>query len=50
MHLNEEVGEATIELTKLELIWLSPSDTFNKGTVEDIIGWSEAEIEKRRRI
>ena len=47
MHLNEEVGEATIELTKLELIWLSPSDTFNKGTVEDIIGWSEAEIEKK---
>ena len=37
MHLNEEVGEATIELTKLELIWLSPSDIFtNKGTVEDI--------------
>ena len=42
MHLSEEVGEATTELTRLQLIWLAPVKIFTKKRIEEIKNVVEA--------
>jgi NTP pyrophosphatase (non-canonical NTP hydrolase) len=47
MHLSEEVGEATTELTRLQLIWLAPLGIFDKERIEEIKKCVDAKIDSK---